>query len=238
MVKWFRGEIVMNNYNLQKFNAARKALEYVKDGMIIGLGSGSTVEIFIKELGKKIREEGMKIFGVPSSYQSYILALENGINVVDFLQYSELELCVDGADQVDKNLNCIKGRGAALLREKIIASASKKVVIIVDSTKYSESLNIDVPVEILPFSWGFVKREIEKIGGIAKLRQGTGKVGPVITDNGNFIADCYFGKIEDAEDLEVKLNRIPGVVENGIFPRRIIDVVIVGEEKEAQEITK
>jgi len=220
--------------DLQKFNAARKALEYVKDGMVIGLGSGSTVEVFIKELGEKIKKEGIKIFGIPSSYQSYFLASRNGVDIVDLSQYPEPELCVDGADQVDRELNCIKGKGAALLREKIIACASRKVVIIVDSTKCTEILNEKVPIEILPFGWGFVRKKIEEIGGKIKLREAFRKVGPVITDNGNFIADCYFGEIRNVEELEFKLNSIPGVIENGIFPKRIVDVVVIGKEKKAE----
>ena len=160
------------------------------------------------------------------------------MEIVDLCQYPEVELCVDGADQVDLKLNCIKGKGGALLREKVVASASKKVIIIVDSTKCSEFLNVDVPVEILPFSWGFVRKKIEKMGGTVRLRYGSGKIGPIITDNCNFVADCYFGKIDNAEKMELDLNSIPGVIENGIFPSRIIDLVVVGKNKKAEEVTK
>jgi len=214
-----------------KLNCAKEAVKLVEDGMVIGIGSGSTVEIFLQELGKRIKAEGLEIYGVPSSYRSHMVALDNGVRVVDLLQYPELDLCVDGADQIDSSLNCIKGGGGALTREKIVASASKRVVIIVDETKLIEKLVIPVPIEILPFSYGFVVKEIEKLGGTCMLREGERKVGPVISDNGNFIADCDFGVIEDPKDLESKLRAIPGIVENGLFPNEMIDRVIVGTDE-------
>jgi len=212
-----------------KYRAARIALELVKDGMVLGLGSGSTVEIFINLLGEKIRTEGLECYGIPTSYQSYYLAIRNGIKVVDLLEY-EPELCIDGADQVDAKMNCIKGGGAALTREKIVAKASRKVVIIVEERKLVEKLSMPVPVEILPFALGYTLKEIEKIGGMGKLREGKGKVGPTITDNGNFILDCDFGIIEAerVEGLERELKAISGVIESGIFSNRIVDQVVVG----------
>ncbi len=213
-----------------KFNCAKEAVKLVEDGMVLGIGSGSTVELFLQELGKRIKVEGLEVYGVPSSYRSHMVALENNVKVVDLLQYPELDLCVDGADQIDSSLNCIKGGGGALTREKIVASASKRVVIIADETKLIEKLVMPVPIEVLPFSYGFVAREIEKLGGVCILREGGRKVGPVISDNGNFIADCDFGVIEDPKDLEFKLRTIPGIVENGLFLSEMIDRVIVGME--------
>ena len=213
-----------------KFNAAIKAVELVKDGWLIGIGSGTTVEVFLNELGKRIKEEELEIYGVPSSYQSHILAIKNSIRVVDLFQFPELDACFDGADQVDKSRNCIKGGGGALTREKIIAHASKKVYIMVDYSKVADCLNIAVPVEVLPFAYGFVRKKLSLIGKPI-LREGKGKLGPIITDNGNFILDCDFGEIKNPEDLETYLDTIPGVIESGIFSKRIIDEVIVGTEE-------
>ncbi len=212
-----------------KYNAAKIALKLVKDGMVLGIGSGTTVEIFLNLLGEKIRKEEWEIYGIPSSYQSYLLAIKNGIRVVDLINY-EPEICIDGADQVDAKMNCIKGGGAAMTREKIVATASKKVVIIVDESKLAEKLSMPVPVEVLPFAHGHVTRKLKEMGAEVVIRQGSGKIGPVITDNGNFILDCDFGEILDdrVEEVELRINQIPGVIENGIFPKKIVDDVVVG----------
>ncbi|MFN3384628.1 MAG: ribose 5-phosphate isomerase A, partial [Archaeoglobaceae archaeon] len=127
-----------------KINASKLALELVKDGAVIGIGSGTTVEVFLNLLGEKIRKEGIRVYGVPSSYQSMFLAIKNGIKIVDLAE-NEPEICIDGADQVDSKLNCIKGGGGAMTREKVVAFASKKVVIIVDESKLSEKLSIPIP---------------------------------------------------------------------------------------------
>ena len=215
---------------IEKLNAAREAVKLVKDGMIIGIGSGSTVEIFLNELGKRIKNEGIEVFGVPSSYQSHLVAIRNGIKIVDLFQYPELDLCIDGADQIDKNLNCIKGGGGALTREKIIASASKKFIIIADESKLVDKLNMPIPVEVLPFAYGFVAKAIKELGGECLIREGKGKLGPIISDNGNFIVDCSFGVIDKPRELEIQLNNIPGVIENGIFCSDMIDNVIIGSK--------
>jgi ribose 5-phosphate isomerase A len=217
-----------------KLNAAKKAAELIEDRMVIGIGSGKTVELFLRELGKRIKAEGLKIWGVPSSHQSHMLAAKNGIIVVDLFQFSELDLCVDGADQVDLEFNCIKGGGAALTREKIVALASKELAIVVESSKLVEKLSLPVPVEIIPFAYGYAARKIKEIGGKVMLRYGKGKVGPIITDNGNFIADCDFGVIEEPEKLEREIDTIAGVLESGIFPARIIGRVIVGSKDGAR----
>ncbi len=219
-----------------KLNAARMALELVKDGMVLGIGSGTTVELFLKLLGDRIREEGLEIYGVPSSYSSHIVAVESGVKIVDLIEHPEPELCIDGADQVDAEMNCIKGGGAAMTREKVVAAASRKVVIIVDESKVAEKLTKPVPIEVLPFAYGFVVRELSKLGR-PKLRTGSGKFGPVITDNGNFVVDCEM-EIGDAAEMETALNSIPGVVENGIFPAKMIDAVIVGSGVSARRIEK
>ncbi len=218
-----------------KFAAAKKASELVKDGMVIGIGSGTTVEIFLRELGKRIKSEELEVFGVPSSYQSKMLAIEEGISLLDLLECSELDLCVDGADEVDLKLNAIKGGGGALTREKIVAYASKEVVFVVEERKVVEKLKYPVPVEVIPFSLGYVLKRLEEImkdlgsENTPRVRQGTGKLGPVVTDNGNFIVDCNFGEIENTGKLENELCMIPGVVECGLFTD-VADRVIVGKD--------
>jgi len=213
-----------------KANAAKKAVELVEDGMVVGIGSGSTAELFIIELGKKIRSENLEIKGIVSSIGSQIIATKNGIPIFDLLQFPKLDIYVDGADQIDVELNCIKGGGAALTREKILAYAADKFVVIVDSSKHVESLKMPIPVEVIPFSYGLVTRKISEMGGKVSLRQAEKKFGPVITDNGNFIIDCNFGIINEPEKLEKSLNSLPGVIDNGIFKKEVVDTVITGKE--------
>lgn len=213
-----------------KVNAAKKAAEMIEDGMVVGMGSGSTAELFIKELGKRIQSEGVGVKGVVSSFGSQIIAVNNGIPIYDLLQFPKPDIYVDGADEIDTELNCIKGGGAALTREKVLAYASNKFVIIIDSSKHVDLLKMPIPVEVLPFSYGFVKRKITEMGGKASLRLAKEKFGPVITDNGNFILDCDFGNIKEPEKLENSLNSIPGVIDNGIFNKEVVDTVITGKE--------
>jgi ribose 5-phosphate isomerase A len=219
-----------------KYNASKLALGLIKDGMTIGIGSGSTVEVFLNLLGERIKREGLRIYGIPSSYQSMLAGLKNGIILTDLVE-REPDVCIDGADQVDSRLNCIKGGGAALTREKILAIASKKVLILVDKSKLVEKLSMPVPVEVLPFAYGYVVKKLSSICK-PKLREGKGKVGPIITDNGNFILDCDFGVIENPEAVEKELRSIAGVVENGIFLSELIDAVIVGSDYSAEIIKK
>lgn len=215
-----------------KFNASKLALSFVKDEMTLGIGSGSTVEVFLNLLGEKIKNEGLRIYGIPSSYQAMIAMLRNGIIMTDLIE-REPDLCIDGADQVDSRLNCIKGGGAALTREKVLALASKKVLIVVDESKLVEKLSMPVPVEVLPFAYGYVLKRLSSVCK-PKLREGRGKVGPVITDNGNFILDCDFGVLENPETTERELRSIAGVIESGIFPSRLINGVIVGSGSSAK----
>ncbi|MCS7130127.1 MAG: ribose-5-phosphate isomerase RpiA [Archaeoglobaceae archaeon] len=215
-----------------KYNASKLALSLIKDEMTIGIGSGSTVEVFLNLLGEKIKREGLKIYGIPSSYQAMLAGARNGLIITDLID-REPDLCVDGADQVDNKLNCIKGGGAALTREKILAFASKKVIILVEDSKLTDKLSMPVPVEVLPFAYGYVMRRISKICK-PRLREGKGKVGPIITDNGNFILDCDFGVIEAPEEVEKELKSISGVVENGIFSSKLITGVIVGNNSSAK----
>jgi ribose 5-phosphate isomerase A len=203
-----------------KRKVALEAVKHVKDGFIVGLGSGSTAAFAIEALGERKQKEKLNILGIPTSYQAFLLAVKHGIAVTTLEEHGEIDVTIDGADQIDPKLNLIKGMGAALAREKIVASASKMNIIIADERKKVRVLGENeqpVPIEVLPFAIAVVKRKIEEIGGKAVLREGKGKVGPVITDNGNVIIDASFGLIDDAEKLEKKLKMIPGVVETGLF---------------------
>jgi len=202
-----------------KRKAALEAVKHVKDGFVVGLGSGSTIAYAFQEIGKRIKNEGSKVYGVPTSYQAFMLATKYGIPTTTLDEHPRLDLAIDGADQIDKKLNLIKGMGGALLREKIVAAAAKQFIIIVDESKMTDSLgkNQRVPLEVLPFAFVTVMSKIREMNGKPFLREGTDKVGPVITDNGNFIIDVDFGSIKNPKELECKLKSIPGVIETGLF---------------------
>jgi ribose 5-phosphate isomerase A len=203
-----------------KRKAAYQAVKHVKDGFVVGLGSGSTAALAIEALSERIKRESLSVLAVPTSYQAFLLAAKHGIAVTTLEEHGVIDVTIDGADQIDPKLNLIKGMGAALAREKIVASASKQNIIIADDSKRVKSLGENghpVPVEVLPFAIALVKNRIEAVGGKAVLREGKGKVGPVITDNGNAVIDAVFGVIHNASELEVKLKMIPGVVETGLF---------------------
>ena len=200
-----------------KRNAAEKAVEYVKDNMILGLGTGSTVKYALQKLAERVKKEKLKIVGIPTSSGTSKLAKELGIPLSTLDEYENIDLTIDGADEIDENLNLIKGGGGALTREKIVASNSKKVIIIADETKITKKIGISasLPVEILPFGYKATMKKIKDLGCITRLREIIDN--PYITDNGNYIVDCDFGGIDEPEELEVIINSIPGVVENGLF---------------------
>ncbi|MCO6041213.1 ribose-5-phosphate isomerase RpiA [Thermococcus alcaliphilus] len=209
---------------------AKEALKYIDDDMIIGLGTGSTTAYFIQMLGKKLMTGELEdVYGIPTSHQSRLLALESGVPVVSLDEVDAIDLAIDGADEVDPHLNLIKGRGAALTMEKIIEYRAGTFIVLVDESKLVEYLGqkMPVPIEVIPVAWRAIKEELEVFNATAELRMGVKKDGPVITDNGNFILDAKFEKIEDPLDMEIELNNIPGVVENGIFAD-IADIVLVG----------
>ena len=223
-----------------KLNAAKSALRKIPKTGPIGLGSGSTVAIFAKELGQRISEGENDISVVPSSYQAYQLAVEYNIPLTNLDTNPELVLTVDGADEVDKNLNLTKGGGGALLQEKVVASASKKLIIIVDESKLVEKLasRFLIPIEVLPFSLGVVRKKIESMRIEPMIRMAEKKMGPVVTDNGNFILDLKFpAPIDDPTKTAIDLKMIPGVVETGLFIG-MTDEVHVGQEDKAYIITK
>jgi ribose 5-phosphate isomerase A len=223
-----------------KKRAALKAVEHVEDTSIIGLGSGSTAAYAIEELGKRVQREQLHILAVPTSHQASMLAVKNRIQITTLDEHPTLDLTIDGADQIDHDLNLIKGMGGALTREKVVASASIKLIIIADDSKRVSVLgekNHPVPLEVIQFAAASVTRKIEGIGGKPTLREGRGKVGPIISDNGNIIVDAYFGLIHEPAKLEALLKSIPGIVETGLFVE-MADVIYVGTRSTVTKIEK
>jgi len=203
-----------------KRKAALEAVKHIKNDFVVGLGSGSTAAVAIEALGERIKKENLCLLAVTTSYQAFLLAVKCGIAVTTLDEHPVIDVTIDGADQITPELNLIKGMGAALAREKIVASASKQNIVIADESKKVKTLGENkhpVPIEVLPFAITIVKRRIEKMGGKPTLREGRSKVGPVVTDNGNTIIDTVFGSIMDVAKLEQELNTIPGVVETGLF---------------------
>jgi ribose 5-phosphate isomerase A len=203
-----------------KKNAALEAVKHVKNNSIVGLGSGTTVAFAIEALGERVKKENLKIMGIPSSYQAFQLAVQHGVQITTLDEHPVIDVTIDGADQVTPELYLIKGMGAALAREKIVAAASKYNIIIVDETKRVKVLgenNQAVPIEVLPFAVSLAKNRISTLGGTPVVREGKGKLGPIITDNGNVIIDANFGLIQNPQELAVKVKMIPGVVETGFF---------------------
>ncbi len=215
-----------------KIKAAEVALSYVEDGMRLGIGTGSTAEEFVRLLAEKIAG-GMNIEGVPTSERTARLCLELGVPLKSLDELPELDLTIDGADEVDHQLRLIKGGGGALLREKIVASASGRMIVIADETKLVECLGaFPLPIEINPFGMEATRRAIEKLASAMGL---TGAIDirtngrePFMTDGGHFILDASFGRIPDAEALASSLNAIPGVVEHGLFIQLASLAVIAG----------
>ncbi len=220
----------MNTEN-QKKMAAEKATESIRSDMVVGLGTGSTVYYALLKLGAMVRE-GLDIVGIPTSAGTEKIAIAEKIPLATLATHPTLDLTIDGADEVDKDLNLIKGGGAALVREKIIANASKEILIVVDESKVSRVLGttFPLPVEIVRFGWEATQTEVNRICGKSTLRLASTQDGnqhPLITDNGNYILDCYFDGIPVPKEIELRLNNIPGVVENGIFVNRA-DKIIIG----------
>jgi ribose 5-phosphate isomerase A len=224
----------------EKKNAALEAVKHVKDGFVVGLGSGSTAAYAIEELGNRIRREKLQVLGVPTSYQAFTLAVRNGIPITTLEEHPKVDLAIDGADQIDSQLNMIKGMGGALAREKIVASASKENIIVADESKKVVTLgenNHPVPIEVLPFAVSFVAAKIKEIGGTPVLREGKGKVGPVITDNGNVIIDADFRLMLKPAEVECALKRLPGVVETGLFIN-LADIVYIGKRSGTERLAR
>lgn len=226
----------MTDINREKRLAAEFSLRYVQDGMCLGLGSGSTAAIMLELLGQRVRE-GLRVRGVPTSEMSRELAQRVGIPLIGFDQVSRLDLTIDGADEVDPQLNVIKGGGGALLREKIVASLSRRVVIIVDSHKQVPQLGaFPLPVEVVQFAWQPLAQRLGELAVQPVLRLGRdGR--PLVTDEGNYILDCAFGRIEDPVVLAARLDAMPGVVDHGLFVG-LAHTVVVGRGVETVVIER
>jgi len=213
-----------------KMNAAHAAVEFVKDNMVVGLGSGSTASYAIEALGKKVAK-GMRIVAIASSEQSRKLAVKNNIELTSFAERPNIDITIDGADQVEKgSLNLVKGLGNALLGEKIVARSSKKLIIIVDESKLVDCLGnkTALPVEIIPFGWQVTSSLIARHGCKTELKM-TSNGKTLVTDGNNYILQCKFEKIENAGKLASDLKLITGVVETGFFIN-MADLVIVAKE--------
>ncbi|WP_324753978.1 ribose-5-phosphate isomerase RpiA [Roseovarius sp. Pro17] len=216
-----------------KFVAAKKAVDYVEDGMRVGLGTGSTAAWMVRCLGELVRQDGLKIRGVPTSTRTAELAREVGIEVISLDEAKWLDLTIDGADEFDAELNLIKGGGGALLQEKIVATASDQMIVIADAAKEVGHLGaFPLPVEVIQFGWQTTRALIEEmlisvdvLGRDVTLRMKGDK--PFVTDEGNHILDLDLGRIGNPRQLAMVLNQMPGVVENGLFID-ICDVVIIG----------
>jgi ribose 5-phosphate isomerase A len=198
----------------------------------VGLGSGSTAAYAIRALGKRIQEEKLRVTGVPTSYQALLEAVKSGVPITTLNEHPTIDITIDGADELDHNLNLVKGGGGALTLEKIVASAAKIYIIIADEHKLVNRLGEKnpIPIEIIPFALPTIIKSLKEINLKVKLRDGSGKVGPVVTDNGNLILDIYCEDLKDPEKFDSQLKKIPGIVETGLFIG-MADVAYLGRLK-------
>ncbi|KAF0816036.1 Ribose-5-phosphate isomerase A [Bacillus sp. ZZV12-4809] len=225
----------MNSSDLQKKAAGEKAAEFVKSGMTIGLGSGSTVYWFLKRLGELVNA-GLTVKGVPSSLRTEGWAREFNIPLTDFSETQLLDLAIDGADEVDPDFNLTKGGGGSLLREKIVDANAKKLIIIVDESKLVKQLGkFPLPVEVVPFGWELTSKRIAELGAIPQLRVNDGEV--FVSNNGNYILDCQFEEIPNPKELHKQLKHMTGVVETGLFID-MTDLVLVGSTGKVDSLNK
>jgi ribose 5-phosphate isomerase A len=226
--------------DIAKFNAAQAALDFVKDGMIVGLGTGSTSAHFVRLLGERVRQ-GLRVKGVPTSEATRNLAEQSGVPLIEISQVAAIDIDVDGADEIDPAFRLIKGGGGALLREKIVAAAAKRMVVIADETKWVETLGaFPLPVEVTRFGFALTQERIHEAlratacAGTEVTLRVSGKANePVITDGGNYILDANAQRIPDPEALGAALKRIAGVVEHGLF-LGLADTIILGKAKGAE----
>jgi ribose 5-phosphate isomerase A len=216
-------------------DAGYAAGELVKDGQVLGLGTGSTTHYFIEKVGKRVEEEELELLGIPTSYQSFLLAKKWNIPCTTLDEHS-IDLAVDGADEIDPNKNLIKGGGAAHTIEKIVDYSAKELIIIADESKEVDKLGaFPVPLEVIKEATQPVFNALQDMGATPEIRMGVKKDGPVITDSGNFIIDAKFPSVDSPVDMEIELNTIPGVVENGIFTE-MVDKVIFGTKNGLKEL--
>jgi ribose 5-phosphate isomerase A len=218
--------------NQMKQAVALAAVDQIRNGMVLGLGSGSTAALMIKELGARLQDGRLKdITGVTTSFQGEVLAAELGIPLQSLNAVERIDLAIDGADEVDPAFQLIKGGGACHVQEKLVACRANRFVVVVDSSKLVECLNLGflLPVEVMAGAWRQVQQQLQAMGGTAELRMATRKAGPVVTDQGNLVLDVRFeAGIKDPVELERSINNLPGVLENGLFVN-LVDQVLVGE---------
>lgn len=211
--------------------AAEAAVALVEDGMVVGLGTGSTATLAVDALGKRV-QQGLRIIGIPTSEHTAAQARGLGIPISSLAEQSQLDLTIDGADEIQRGtLDLIKGRGGALLREKVVASASHRLIIIADESKLVDRLgaHFAIPVEVVQFGWQSVEGRLGSLGAKTTLRSGTDER-PFVTDGGNFIVDCLFGPIEEPAALEQELNNVVGVVEHGLFLNMTARAIVAGRD--------
>ncbi|WP_042146965.1 ribose-5-phosphate isomerase RpiA [Paucisalibacillus sp. EB02] len=225
----------MEQLELYKKAAGEKAVEFIENGMILGLGSGSTVYWMMKKLAELV-QQGLDIKGVPSSKRTEGWAKEFGIPLVDFSQVERIDLAIDGADEIDPEFHLTKGGGGSLVREKIVDAIAEKLIVIADNTKMVETLGaFPLPVEVVPFGYQVTAKRIANIGAIPKLRMKDGNI--FVSNNGNYILDCQFTSINNPEQLHDSIKALVGVVETGLFVN-MVDTVIVGDENGIEIISK
>ena len=215
--------------NLKK-RAAIEAVKQIREGMIVGLGTGSTAKYATLKIAELI-DQGMEIICIATSQESNRLARGVGIKTSDINEYDKIDITIDGADEIDKNLNLIKGGGGALTREKIVASCSKKLIIVIDESKKVEEFSFPLPVEVVTFGWKRTAEKLRKLDLNPQIRDG------LITDNGNFILDCTYKRLNNVKEIEKEINILPGVVENGLFIN-LADEIIIGKKDLVQVMTK
>lgn len=216
--------------NKWKKSAAEAAAALVQDGMVLGLGTGSTAAFFIEALGQRLASDGLRVSGIPSSRRTEELARDSKVPLTSFAEHASIDLTIDGADEIERGTIClIKGHGGALLREKIVAAASRRMIVIADETKLVDRLGslVSVPVEVVRFGWQATARSLARIGGNPSLRLGKDNT-PYLTDGGNFIMDCAFGPIGDSTETAHQLDHVVGVVEHGLFLRYASEAIVAG----------
>lgn len=219
----------MNDKQLVALHAAK----YVKDGMLVGLGTGSTANFFIEELARLQQENNLKVTTIASSHMSMIKAQSLGLNVIALTQVSEIDLYVDGADEITPDMTLLKGRGYDLVMEKLLAKAAKHFLVVADKSKLVDRIgtNFAIPIEVMPFAWKAAKRSLELAGGVGDLRQNVAKDGLSMTSHGSLVLDMRFDQSISETALNQLINNIPGVVEHGIFHQLTTAVLIAGDGK-------
>lgn len=218
-----------DNKRREKEKAAESASSLISDGMVVGLGTGSTAEIVIREIGNRIKTEEFEILGVPTSLRTEMMAIECGIPITTLSEHPSLDICIDGADQVDSELNLIKGGWGSHTREKIVSYAAKKLVICVEEEKIMEQLTKPVPLEVLPYAVKIVEKQVKKLGGEPALRSEGTRGGYSVTEHGNLVIDADFGVIHNPKEMSAALSSVVGSLEHGIFTNAA--EVHVGNEK-------